>query len=336
MSGSQLTVVMPVYNAAPWVRTAVGSVLGQSFSDFTLLVIDDGSTDGSAAIVRGLTDPRVRVATQPHAGVVGAMRTALGLVETALVARADADDVCHPRRLEWQVAFLDAHPDVAVVGGAVRRLGRRLGGPTDAARIRWTALYQSPMAGPTLMFRRAAALAVGGYPEDHLYLDDYPFISRLVDRFGAANLAEALVTMTVHETSISRTFSAEALAEGDRVRRANLRRLVGREGAVAALFYMLCGGTPPAGFTPARVAPLLEELLARFHERVGRTPSLARWIGRQLFERALLHGDVPSVLAAMLGVALRLNRRLAFDPRVARALLRQLVWRRGALLPAPR
>jgi glycosyltransferase involved in cell wall biosynthesis len=332
----QVTVVMPVYNAARHLRAAVGSVLGQSFADFTLLAIDDGSTDASAAILSEIPDPRLRVVAQSHTGVAGAMRTALGVVATELVARADADDVCRPRRLERQVAFLRAHPDVAIVGGAVHRLGRRLGGPPDAARIRWTALYQSPMANTSLMFRRAAALAVGGYPEDHVHLDDYPFISRVIDRFGAANLSEVLVTVTVHDDSISRRFSAEALAEGDRVRRANLRRLLGREGSADALFYLLSGGAPPTGLTPAAVAPLLEELLSRFRERYGGASSLDRWIGRQLFERALLHGDAPGVLVSMLRVALRLNPLLALDPRVVRALFRHLVLRREALAPAHR
>jgi glycosyltransferase involved in cell wall biosynthesis len=319
---------MPVYNAAPYLSAALESVLRQTHADFTLLAIDDGSTDESPALLRACADSRLRIVTQPHQGVAAAMRRALELADTELVARADADDVYEARRLARQVAFLRARPDVAIVGAAGRRLGRRLGGPTGAPRIRWTALYRSPMANTTIMFRRAAALAVGGYPADHVYLDDYPFVSRLIDRFAAENLSDVLVTVTVHEDSISRRFSREAVAEADRVRRSNLARLVGGDDAVAGLFYLLAGGAPPAGFALARVAPLLEELIARFHARYGRAPGLDRWIGRQLYERALLHGDAPGVLTRMLGLALRLDWRLALDPRVARALVRHLVRRR--------
>jgi glycosyltransferase involved in cell wall biosynthesis len=331
----QVTVVMPVYNAAQYLRAAVRSVLGQSFADFTLLAIDDGSTDASAAILSEFPDPRLRVVAQSHTGVAGAMRTALGLAASELVARADADDVCRPRRLERQVAFLRAHPDVAIVGGAVRRLGRRLGGPPDAARIRWTALYLNPIANPTLMFRRAAALAVGGYPADHVHLDDYPFVSRLIDRFPAANLPDVMVTMTVHEGSISRRFSAEAIAEADRVRRSNLRRLLGREGAVAGLFYLLTGTAPPAAFAPEQVAPLLEELLRRFRVRYGVAPGLDRWMGRQLFERAMLHPN-PGVFFGIVRAAARLNPWLLLDPGVTRALVTSLVLGRGTPQPVVR
>jgi glycosyltransferase involved in cell wall biosynthesis len=334
MSRSPVTVVMPVYNAAPYLPAALASVLGQTHADFTLLAIDDGSTDESAAILRAYADRRLRIVSQPHQGVAAAMRTALEQADTELVARADADDVYHPQRLARQLAFLRARPDVAIVGAAGRRLGHRLGGPVGAPRIRWTALYRSPLANTTIMFRRAAALAVGGYPHDHVYLDDYPFVSRLIDRFPAENLSDVLVTVTVHEDSISRRFSGEAIAEADRVRRSNLKRLVDRDEAVAGLFYLLAGGAPPPGFTPEQVAPLLEELIARFHQRHGDAPGLDRWIGRQLYERALLHGEAPAVLTRMLGLARRLNRRLILDPRVARALLRHLVLRRRG--PSPR
>ena len=325
---------MPVYNAAPYLGAALESVLRQTHADFTLLAIDDGSTDESSALLRACADRRLRVVARPHQGVAAAMRTALELADTELVARADADDVYDPQRLARQVAFLRANPDVAIVGAAGRRLGRRLGGPAGASRIRWTALYRSPLANTTIMFRRAAALDVGGYPHDHVYLDDYPFVSRLIDRFAAENLPDVLVTVTVHEDSVSRRFSSEAIAEADRVRRSNLKLLVGRDDAVAGLFYLLAGGPPPPGFAPAQVGPLLDELIARFYERYGREPGLDRWIGRQLYERALLHADAPGVLTRMLGLALRLNRRLALDPRLARAIFRHLVLgRRG---PAPR
>ena len=335
MGASLVTVVMPVYNAAPYLRAAVESVLGQTLADFSLLVVDDGSTDESPTILRAFSDPRLRVVTRPHRGIVSAMRTALALVDTDLVARADADDVCRPRRLERQVGFLTAHPEVALVGAAVRRLGRRLAGPPDAPRIRWMALYQNPLANPTIVFRRSAALEAGGDTDDHVYLDDYPFVSRMIERYDAANLPEVLVTMTVHADSISKAFSAEAVAEADRVRRANLRRLVARDDVVEPLRYLLSGGPAPAGFDAEHVGLLLGHLLGRFRERYGtgaKSGAVGRWIGRQIFERALLHGPTaPRVLAAMMRAALRLNPALAADPRVAKALfLHLVVYRRRA------
>lgn len=338
MGAPALTVIMPVYNAAPYLRAAVASVLGQTFTDFELLALDDGSSDASPAILRSFDDPRLRVVTREHGGVVRTMSAGLALACSPLVARADADDVYPPHRLARQVDHLEAHPGLALASAAAVRLGRRLVNPPDTARIRWTALYRSPVANTTLVFRREAALAVGGYPEDHRYVDDYPFVSRVIDRFEAANLPDVLASITVHERSISSAFSAQAIREADRVRRANLGRMLGGTAAVDATFYLLAGGPAPAGFRIEHVPRLLDELVVRFRARYGPTPPpLTRWIGRQLFERALQHGaGAPRVLLGMARVAFTLDRRLLVDPRTAKALVLHLIlgrWRRGG--PAP-
>jgi glycosyltransferase involved in cell wall biosynthesis len=325
-----VSVVMPVYNAARWLPAALDSLLGQTFSDFELLAVDDGSTDESPDILRRVGDPRVRVLTGPHRGVVAAMRTALAEARAPMVARADADDVSRPDRLERQVQFLDAHSEVAVVGAAAHRQGRRLLNPADTVRIRWTALYRNPFANPTVVFRRSAALAVGGYPEDYVHVDDYPFLSRLVDRFEAANLPDVLVRMTVHEASISVVHSAAAIAESDRVRRANLRRLVD-EAAAEALFYLLAGGARPRGLGAADVGPLLGRLrgafTARYGEPAGGRRAFDRWVARQVLERAWLHArSAPDIARAMIRFAGRLAPALWADPRTVTGLLRHRLW----------
>lgn len=327
MRAPAVSVIMPVYNAAPYLRATMQSLLGQTFADFELLAIDDGSSDGSPAILRSFADPRLRVVTREHEGVVRTMNAGLALAQGPLIARADADDVYTPDRLARQVGHLDAHPGLALIGAAVVRLGRRLVNPPDTPRIRWTTLYRNPVANMTLVFRRPAALAVGGYPEDHRYVDDYPFVSSVVERFEAANLPDVLASVTVHERSISSTFSAEAIGEADRVRRANLRRLLGGEADVDALFYLLAGGPAPPGFRAERVARLLGEVVARFRARSGPLPPrVTRWIGRQLFERALSHGaGAPRVLVGMARVAVSLDPTLLVDPRTVKALARHLI-----------
>ncbi len=331
MKVPEVTVIMPVYNAAPYLRTTVESLLGQTFTDFELLAIDDGSSDASPAVLRSFADSRLRVVAREHEGVVRTMNAGLALAESPLIARADADDVYVPDRLARQVRHLHANPGLALAGAAVVRLGRRLVNPPDTPRLRWTALYRSPVANPTLVFRREAALAVGGYPEDHHYVDDYPFVSSIIDRFEAANLPDVLASMTVHQESISSAFSAQAIAEADRVRRANLRRLLGGAVVVDPMFYLLAGGPEPSGFGIEKVSWLLGDLLGRFRARYGPTPPrLARWIGRQLFERALLHGaQAPRVLLGMARVAFTLDRTLLVDPRTAKALVLHLLLGRG-------
>src|ERR1700716_545696 len=113
---------MPVFNGGSYLAAAVESVLKQSFGDFELLAIDDGSTDQSVSVLSGFarSDGRIRLITQANAGIVASLNRALGLARGEYVARMDADDVALPSRLAMQVAFLDGHPDVAVVGSAIR------------------------------------------------------------------------------------------------------------------------------------------------------------------------------------------------------------------------
>jgi glycosyltransferase involved in cell wall biosynthesis len=323
----RVTVAMPVYNAEPYVGEAVASVLQQTFEDLELLAIDDGSTDGSLACLRAVADSRLRVVAGPHQGVVRTMNTALELARGELIARADADDVCLPGRLARQVQFLDANPGVALVGGLMRSSAQLFDYPLDAARMRWRALYQSPVANTTIMFRRRAALAVGGYPQDFELVDDYPFVSRILARYDAANLHEPLVLHRPNPAGISGRYPRAQAAEGDRVRRANIVALVPEREAADALFGLLVGR---AGSTPSAVAPLLDRLIGAFQRcwALDGAPwrALSAWIGREVFQRALLHGPgAPAVLLKMAFYAWWLDGSLVFRPSTAKALVRHLI-----------
>ena len=121
-----LTIGLPVYNAAPWLEDALRSVLAQTFGDWELLVVDDGSSDGSAAIAGSLRDPRVRVfADERHRGLAARLNQIVARARGNCVARMDADDMMHPRRLELQMQFLASHPEVDGVGCGLLILDRR-------------------------------------------------------------------------------------------------------------------------------------------------------------------------------------------------------------------
>jgi glycosyltransferase involved in cell wall biosynthesis len=113
-----VSVVMPMYNAAPYVGEAVRSVLGQTFSDFELIVIDDGSKDDSATEVERAAkgDARLRLIRQSNSGVSVASNKGTELARGEFLARADSDDICLPNRLEKQVGYLREHPDCVAVG----------------------------------------------------------------------------------------------------------------------------------------------------------------------------------------------------------------------------
>jgi glycosyltransferase involved in cell wall biosynthesis len=112
-----VSVLMPMRNAEPFVRAALESVLAQEGAELEVVVIDDGSTDGSAAAVRGLGDPRVRLLPGPCRGIAAAFNAALAEARGELVARCDADDLYPPGRLAWQVRWLAEHPEFGAVCG---------------------------------------------------------------------------------------------------------------------------------------------------------------------------------------------------------------------------
>jgi glycosyltransferase involved in cell wall biosynthesis len=113
----RITVLMPVHNGEPYLDASVRSILGQTYGDFEFLVIDDGSTDGSARILRAYQDPRFRIVENGrNLGVVETLNRGLSLSRGEYVARMDCDDESLPERLERQVSFLDSHPEVGVLG----------------------------------------------------------------------------------------------------------------------------------------------------------------------------------------------------------------------------
>jgi len=112
-----VSVIMPVYNAKRYVLAAVDSILGQSFADLELIIVDDCSTDGSWELVSKIRDPRVKVLRQAsNMGYPHAMNLGIEAAKGRFIARMDADDVSHPDRIETEVNFLEDHPDVAFVG----------------------------------------------------------------------------------------------------------------------------------------------------------------------------------------------------------------------------
>jgi hypothetical protein len=208
--GPLVSVVMPVFDGETYLAQAIESVLGQTFQDFELIAVDDGSHDGSSAIVERFSreDPRVRlISNEKNLGISATLNHGWRAARAPLIARLDADDISLPDRLARQVAFLDAHPSVAVVGGALVTMdatGRRgsvIRFPTTSRAIRSTLLRHNCLAHPSVMLRRVALEAVGGYRFDcH---EDYDLWLRLSERFELANLPEPLILYRLHPGQIS-------------------------------------------------------------------------------------------------------------------------------------
>lgn len=206
-----VTVVLPVRDGARYLREAVDSILGQTFRDFELVIIDDGSEDETPAILLEYAsrDSRVRVETQARLGITTALNRGIAHARGGFIARVDADDVSIPERLAYQVAFLERHPSVAVVGSSLELLGApekeltRLDQPTEPAAVSAALERGNCIAHPTVVFRSGPFRAVGGYRSAFVHAEDYDLWLRLSETHELANLPRPLVRYRLHGSQVT-------------------------------------------------------------------------------------------------------------------------------------
>ena len=187
-----VSVLLPVFDAEDTVGEALTSLSTQVLEDFEIVVVDDGSGDASASLVatHARREPRLRLISAPHEGLIAALNRGLSACRGRYVARMDADDLAHPERLGAQAQLLDERPDVSVVGTLVDTFsdaavgeGLRIylewqNGLITDAEIRREIFIESPITHPTAMFRRSDITAIGGYQE-HGWPEDYDLWLRL-------------------------------------------------------------------------------------------------------------------------------------------------------------
>lgn len=185
---AKVDLLIPAYNGADTVRETIESVQAQTLTDWRMVIVDDGSTDATGAILAEMAaaDPRIHVHTKTNGGIVEALNSGLALCTAETVARLDADDLCYPNRLRYQVDYLDAHPDTIGIGAGVRHIdieGRPLGsaamlGPTERADPWFVPSAEPYLIHPFFTVRRSAMEAVGCYRQVH-YAEDTDLYWRL-------------------------------------------------------------------------------------------------------------------------------------------------------------
>lgn len=208
MTAPRITVLMPVHNGDLFLRPAIDSILNQTYRDFRLLVIDDGSTDASRLIALSYDDPRVEViVNETNINRARSLNNALDAATTEYVARMDADDIAAPGRLSAQVRLLDARPDIGICGTWIQTFGSDVKSttwrlPTNPTEIAARLLFHCVLAHPTVMMRTAAldrhALR---YDEEHLWAEDWSLWQRCSEHFPMANVPEALLHYRVKNTN---------------------------------------------------------------------------------------------------------------------------------------
>jgi len=197
----KVSIAMAVYNGERYLEEAIFSALGQSLRDFELIVVDDGSSDGTPEILSRLSreDSRIVVVRQENRGQALSLNRAIELAHGDYLARQDADDLSMPPRLELQARYLDSHPSVAMVGTAAEVMDQRgavigtLSTPQGAAQVR-EALFTAratPVHG-SVMMRKEAFHAVGGYRDAFWVSQDFDLWLRMAERFDLDNIPSIL------------------------------------------------------------------------------------------------------------------------------------------------
>lgn len=207
-----ISCILPVYNGEKYLKAAILSVLSQTLREFELIVVDDGSTDETPALLAEMvaTDSRIVVVRQANAGIVGALNAGLRIAQGRYVARMDADDICLPDRFEYQASHLDRHPECVLVGGYAETFSNErspLGLSTCGWRGRTDLTCFPPKIAvsvhPLIMMRAKTLRTMGGYREGYPFAEDYDLFIR-ASRFGEIqNPPKIVLRYRVHAGSIS-------------------------------------------------------------------------------------------------------------------------------------
>lgn len=222
-----ISILLPFRNAASTLDAAVASIATQTFQDWELLLIDNGSSDDGSAISRNYSerDPRIRVIEEPNIGISHALNMGLEHASGRYIARMDADDISHPERLANQVAYLDAHPEIGVIGTRTAFETSVQKSEGMKAFVKWQnailsphdhyvkRFVDAPIAHPTVLFRRELVDHFGGYDTGPLPEDHELWLRWMHHGVRVAKLPEELLIWSDRIDRLSRThvnYSADA------------------------------------------------------------------------------------------------------------------------------
>ena len=217
-----VSVVMAVKDGEELVGDSIGSILNQTYKNFELIIINDGSKDQTLKVIDEFSDPRIKVFSQENQGLARALNRGLKTAEGLFIARQDHDDLSHPDRLSRQVDFLLKNSSYGLVGSAAeiwegnRFLGRYHDHPTNPGLLKFELIFNNPFVHSSIMFRSALLSDIGFYTEDRSREppEDYEYISRVSRKYDVANLSDRLVVYREVPHSLSSQIRPNKMEDG--------------------------------------------------------------------------------------------------------------------------
>lgn len=231
----KVSVLLPVYNGEQFLRPSIESILNQSYGDFEVLILDDGSRDGSLDVVAGFADPRIRVIrNERNLGLIRTLNLGLAEARGTYIARQDADDCALRERFAKQVRVLDENPAAVLVGSWLQLIDEQdrpltvWRYPAEPLAVEWALHFDSAAGHSSVMYRADTARTLGGYPLDYPHAEDFALWSRMTEAGELRNLPEVLELYRVHAAAVSRTARDGQLDSRSRIARGNMERTLGR------------------------------------------------------------------------------------------------------------
>jgi glycosyltransferase involved in cell wall biosynthesis len=285
------TVLMPAYNAERFIGEAIRSCLAQTHADFELLIVEDGSTDGTAGVIAGFCDPRIKVlANGDNRGPAFARNRGLAEARGEFIALLDSDDAAMPRRLEIQTRTLRADREAAMCAAwaeVVDRSGKRI------SRQRWRlnpeALHyqlhlRNCICHSSVMMRKEAVLKAGGYDPRFRHAEDFDLWGRMSREGRALMIGTTLVKRRIHPACVSLTSAEAVMATAAKIVAERMHRLVGLEPEAPVLEALRDKGSV-ASLDHAYLPSLAATLRTFWPKLVAASPP---WLDREILRRYVL------------------------------------------------
>lgn len=209
MPYSLISVILPVFNAESYISESVSSILSQTFNDFELIIINDGSTDNSESIILSFNDKRIKYyRNDKNSGLIYTLNRGLGLAKGKYIARMDADDICNPNRFEEQVSFLQNHMDIGIVGSEAilfQDCPKNKYGyfykPKNDKKIKAKLFVDNPIIHPTVLIRREVLEKINGYNYDFFQVEDLALWIELSKITKFYNIPQPLINYRITPNS---------------------------------------------------------------------------------------------------------------------------------------